>query len=68
MSRVVMKVQNVQSEFECVNHGDELDNEHFAKHTAYFINQFKNDKPYLEVSRVIKFLALFNCTMINKIY
>ncbi|WP_295723717.1 hypothetical protein [uncultured Methanobrevibacter sp.] len=46
MSIVVMKVQDVPTEFECVNHGDKLDNEHFAKHTAYFINNFKKDKPY----------------------
>ena len=49
-----MKVQNVQSEFECVNHGDKLDNEHFAKHTAYFINQFKKDKPYLFPERNVE--------------
>ena len=54
MSRVDKKVQNVQTEFEHVNHGDKLDNEHFAKHTAYFINQFKKDKPYLFPERNVE--------------
>ena len=54
MSGVVMRVQDVQSEFECVNHGDKLDNEHFAKHTAYFINNFKKDKPYLFPERNVE--------------